>query len=297
MDNLLTQRVATRYYIRNAARTVINASSFTSRKASTLGITPAILEAFAEGFYIPQYQGRVAFGGLVQKLHALLSIFTKAPQLWEQFKTFLGVINLTEIPKVIKEWAQKGYAALRKIVTQTFNKWPLKIYTLEKGKLKSTIEWLNQLTKKYPAFSKWLNNTARPLVNQFDQWLKDNMPVISKFLLGAIYFWIWFNVVEYEWDVKNLIDTLRNIMSGSLTLVNLFANFPAAVIGSILRIFGFNSFTLIPATIALRFIYLMAHRYIFWTGKGFEVNQTKFQTDFNIEPERVTHLGMSLIRL
>ena len=266
-----------------AVREVCASRSFQTRHASISDLTPEVLQAFAEGFYLPMHKGKVAFGGIFRKLKELVSVFTKVPQLWEKFKDLLGIESLSDIPSAIKDWAKRGYQALRHVVEYMFHKWPLKLYTIEKGKLMGVNHLIERLMAKIPEFERWLKTNVRPKVDQLEDWMREYAPTITKVLLVAIYIWIWVNVVEFEWDMKSLTDA----MTGNLSLADLLASLPASALGFMLNSFGVGTFTLLPVNIAIRILFLMAHHYIDWSGRDFTVNQDLLAKDFGVTPQEV----------
>ena len=267
---IASDRLTDRYLIRKAARQVY-ASSFHTRTASLRDLTPQVLAAFAEGFYMPSYTGRVAFGGILKKLTALVSAFKKAPKLWSDIKSALGIESITDLPGAIKKWAADGYNALKKVIHVMFQKFPLMLYTLEKGKLKGVSDIIEHLMKQFPQVQAWFSTNVKPKVDQFDQWIRAAAPIISGVLTAAIYIWVWFNVVEFEWDWHSIVLGF----TGHIGIGDLLGSLPSSGLGFLLNGFGFGTFTLLPALTIARIVYLMMHRYLTWTGSGF-----KFETGF-----------------
>lgn len=282
----LTQRVADRYLIRLAVRQACETPAFRTRGAALQDLTPRVVEAFVEGFYLPTHSGQIHVAGLIQKLKQLTDLFKKAPQLWEKFKSLIGIESLWDIPKAIKELAQKGYRYLRGLLEKAFETWPLKLYTLEKGKVFSVNDLLDKLIKKYPAFDRWLRTHAKAKVDQFDQWLREHLPAISTVLMAAIYIWIWFNVVEFEWDVKSLTDA----MTGRIALADLLGSLPSSGIGALMNALHLGTFTLFPAAIIARLLYLIGHRYLIWDGRRFHFDSVNLEKDFGV-PQAETLAG------
>jgi hypothetical protein len=271
------QRITDRYLVKLAVQEVYTHPTPLIKTASSQGLTPAVVQAFMEGFYLPMHTGRVAFRGLVQKAKQLVQLFGKAPQLWKRFKALIGIEGLMDIPKAIKELAKRGYQALQKVLHKAFQKWPLKLYTLEKGKLHGLNALIDMLLKKSPAASRFFQK-AKVKTDQFGIWLRKAAPTLSAVLVTAIYMWIWMNVVEFEWDMQGLTDAV----TGSLSLSDLLASLPSSGLGFLLKSFRFGTFTLLPATIVARVLWMVAHRYIEWTGSGFRVNQQAIAEDFGV---------------
>lgn len=267
--------VADQYLVRLASRQA--ALHCNRMKTASYQVNPYILESFANAFFLPYMQGRrVAFGAILKKLKELGKAFTKIPKLWEKLKALLGIESLTELPKVLSDLAKKGYTTLRKVVAAAFNKWPLHIYTVEKAKVLTLNGILEQFMAKFPDFKKWLTSHVKPKVDQLDHWLKENLPTLSKVLMIGIYFWIWFNVTEFEWDIR----TLTDILTGSISLSDLLTSIPGSILGFLMNSLGFGTFTLLPAALAVRIAYLTITKYVSWDGKNFVFHQQKAEEDF-----------------
>jgi len=276
------QRVADRYLVKLAVQEVYDIPATYTKRASAQGLTPEVVQAFLEGFYLPMYTGRVAFRGLVQKAKQLIKMFGKTPRLWGRFKKLLGIEKLTDIPKAIKELAKRGYKALRGVIDKAFQKWPLKVYTLEKGKLHGLNALIDMLIKKSPAATRFFAK-AKVKADQFGEWLRKATPTLSAILITAIYIWIWMNVVEFEWDMQGLTDAI----TGSLSLSDLLASLPSSGLGFLLNAFKLGTFSLLPATLAARVVWMVAHRYIEWTGRGFRLDQQAIAEDFGVPVEEL----------
>lgn len=248
------------------------------------GLTPEVVAAFGEHFYLPQHEGRVAFGGLVRKLKQIVEVFRKAPRLWEAFKGLLGIENLTDIPGAIKELAAKAYKKLRGLLHKLFDTWPLKIYTLEKGRLMSFNDMLTRLIDQSPKLKKVLTKVVGK-VGDFGEMLRKKAPRITGVVMVGIYIWVWLNVVEFEWDFKGLSDAI----TGSMTFHDFLATLPGSALGALLNGFGLGTFTLLPYAVAARVLYLLQHRYVTWTGRGFEVHWDLMRQDFGVTPMALAH--------
>lgn len=265
------ERVADRFLIRLAA-----VEAHGVREASA-GPSTAELAAFADAFYLPQHRGKIAFGNLVRKLKELATAFKKAPRLWDRLKKALGVESLTDLPGVLKDLAKKGYSLLRKALAKVFSIWPLKLYTLEKGKLFSLNDLLNKLLDATPKLKAAIQRGAQK-VGDFGEMLRKKAPTITGIAMVAIYIWIWFNVVEFEWDLEGLVGAF----SGALTFHTLLASLPGSALGFMLNSFGFGTFTLLPYAIAARLLWMIGNRYVSWTGRGFAVDWDLLRKDFGV---------------
>lgn len=282
-------RVADRYIAFLAAQ---EAYASGGPRIASSGIPLSAVAAFAEHFYLPQHQGRVAFGGLVSKLKVLVDAFKRAPQLWERFKKLLHITGITDLPTAIKDLAARAYKILRGTIRKMFNSWPLRIYTLNKGKLKGINDLLDHLVGKSPKF-KHLLDSAVTKVGNFGEMLRQQAPRLVGAAMVGIYLWIWLNVVEFEWDFKALVDAI----TGALTFPEFLSSLPGSALGALLNVFGFGTFTLLPISIAARVLYLVNHRYIEWSGQGFNVNWPLLRKDFGLDPERMSHYGAYTTRL
>jgi hypothetical protein len=277
-----SSRVATRHVIRLAARDACR-TTFCTRTAS-VNLTERVLVAVAEGALVPDDGSPVRTAGLLnlpRKLAELAKAVKQFPNLWEKIKDFIGVESLADIPARVKELAKEGYAALKKLLAKAFDVWPLKLYTLPENKLFSVNKMLEKLMAKYPQFGEWLEASVKPRVDQFDKWLKEHLPTVSKVLMVAIYIWIWLNVVEFEWDLKGILEAA----TGQLSLSSLLASLPGSAIGAMMNGLGLGTFTLLPAATAVRLLLLMSKRYLTWTGSGFDVAWDKLSADIGLDPD------------
>jgi hypothetical protein len=234
-----------------------------------------VLAAFGEGFYLPMHQGRVAFGGLVKKLRELTKAFNKAPKLWAQFKRVLGVQSMSELPGAIRQLAKDGYQALRRGVHKAFSVWPLKLYTLPENKVLGINALLERVVDQFPAFKRALQRNVKPRVDQLDRWLRKYLPGVSTVVMVGIWIFIWMNVVEFEWDLHGF----AQVLSGQLTLAELLASLPGSALGALMNGMGLGTFTLLPATIVARLIWLTARRYLIWNGRGFTLSWDNLAAD------------------
>lgn len=276
--NSAAQRVADRYLIRLAARKATGGSVHRTASGERR-LMAAVVEGLGEFFYLPMNRGRVAFGlgGLVKRLKQLYDAFKKAPKLWDAFKKMVGIESLTDVPGKLKDLAKAGYQTLRGWVTKLFNTWPLKIYTLEKGKLLSFNDLVDKfLLSNFPKVRAAILSGAAKIAD-FGEMVRKKAPVITGLTMVAIYIYVWINVMEFEWDFKALFDAL----TGALTFHDFLGSLPGSVMGLLLNGLGLGMFTLLPYTIAARLIYMVTHRYIEWTGKGFSIRWDQIKADFH----------------
>lgn len=226
------------------------------RVASIPKISRQHLISLTEAFYVP-FHKRIAFTSILKKMKSIVDLAKKAPKLWQRLKDILKLDSITSLPSRLKDLAKRGYQALKKAIHKAFSTWPLKLYTLEKGKLKSFNDLLDSLIAKHPNFKKFLQQRVKPKVDLFDQWLKKHLPTVSKILMVAIFIWIWLNVVEFEWDMKALTEAV----TGHLSLSDLLASLPGSALGFMMNAFGFGTFTLLPISIAARILFLLREGY------------------------------------
>jgi len=241
------------------------------RQAGITDLTPEVVAAFGYHFTRRPAGQRQALNliKLAKKLKALVVFFAgKGKALWGKFKALLGVDSLTQLrPKHIADLAKKGYAVLKGAFHKSFSHWPLKLFTLDKGKIAGVNDLINKLMERYPKFKNWLQTKVKPKVDQLDAWLRKYLPGISHVAMVAIYFWIWMNVVEFEWD----LNALGQVLMGNLTLGDLLASLPGSVLGALMNGLGFGTFTLLPAITAARIIYLLMHNYLEYKNNTFQL--------------------------
>lgn len=255
------------------------------RTASSREPLERALVAMAEGALIPADGSPVrkeAFAGLLRKFKQVVDAVRHSPGLWEQVKKLLGVESLDELPGKLQALARDGFHYLQKALHSAFEKWPLKLYTLPENKLLSFNALIEKLVKMSPRFEKFLHSHVKPKIDQFDHWMKEHLPHLSKLLMVAIYIWIWLNVTEFEWHLKDLMSAA----TGALSLSDLLVSLPGSILGFLMNSLGFGTFTLLPATIAARILVLIAARYIDYGG-GFRINYDKLSEDFGIPKEAV----------
>jgi hypothetical protein len=261
----LTQTVSIRYLIHKAAREAYFSEDFLYRTAAQDEITPEVLAAFGEAFYV--HEGKVAFGNLVRRLKKLLSLFKQAPKLWTKFKAILGVEKLTEIPKKIKEWAKKGKKALGKVMKRIAGTFPLCMFFVSKKKMPGLTDLMARIIKASPRMKALLAKVKGNIIDPLDRMLDKYLPTLQRPLLAFIFAYCWFNVAEISWDIEGLIAGF----TGSISLGELFASLPESGIGFIAAAFGLG-YGALPVTFVLRIIWLVKNHYLEWIpGKGFVV--------------------------
>ena len=274
-------RVAARFQIRQAAyraASEIHASGV--RTASSHEITGETLAAFGEAFWLPAMTGsramrrQAGLGGLramAKRLKQLGEIFKKAPRLWEDFKRVVGIKSLTDLPKALKDLAKRGYSALRKIIGKAFDTFPLKMFLIKGAGLN---DFLNKVTAQVPGLDRALSK-VREKADIIGDWLRKHAPRVSTVVVVAIFIFIWMNVVEFEWNLSDLTKALI----GQISLGDLLASLPGSAIGFLMNGLGFGTFTLLPAAIVTRMLWLMHKGYIKWNGRWFDLDEEALRRD------------------
>lgn len=275
--------LADKYLVRCAAQQAVLSVDFRgSRTASDTAMLREVLTAMGDEFYLPHHRGKVAFGGLVKVLAQIAGAFKKLPTLWAKFKKLVGIESLSDIPAAIKHLVEEGKKKLKSALHALFETWPLKIYTIEKGKLKGINDLLDGLVSKSPKLKAMLAS-AHKHIGDFGEMVRKKAPHIMGLAMVGIYIWVWINTTEFEWDLKSLTDAI----SGALTFPDFLATLPGAAMGALLAAFGINSYTLLPITLVARVLYMVQHRYIEWESGGFKVDWTLVRKDFGIDPQPV----------
>jgi len=276
------QRVVDRHLIRLAAREACNTPEFRNRTAHLHDLTPEVLGAFAEGFYLPTHEGRVAFSGLTRKLKKLLDFFRKAPKAWERIKAFLGIKGLTDIPKVIKDWAMKGLRALKGLLRKSTEVFPLSMFFVPQNKMPGLTDLVARIMAKHPGIQKALSKIHGAAIH-IDKWFNKYLPTLKRPILAAIFIWVWFNVAELSWDMQGLIAGF----TGGISFGELLASLPESGVGFIAAMSGLG-YGALPVVLILRVLWLVANKYLQWVpGKGFRVNWDAVSPGERLRPEMV----------
>ena len=274
-------RVAARFQIRQAAHIAaseVHASGV--RTASSRELTGETLAAFGEAFWLPAMTGsramrrQAGIGGLramAKRLKQLGEIFKKAPRLWEDFKRVVGVKSLTDLPKALKDLAKRGYDALRKIIGKAFDTFPLKMFLIKGTSLN---DYLAKITKQVPGLEQALSK-VREQTDIIGDWLRKHAPAVSTVVIVAVFLFIWMNVLEFEWNLSDITKALI----GQISLGDLLSSLPGSAMGFLMNGLGFGTFTLLPAAVATRMLWLMHKGYIRWNGKWFEFDEAKLEAD------------------
>ena len=245
---------------------------------ASAGFQREVIVALAENFYSDKSLQKTAFVGITRKLSQIVEAFKKAPALFDSFKKAIGIESLADIPSAIKRLAEAAKRSLGSAIHKMFESWPLKIYTLDKGKLLSFNQLLESLISKSPKFKRFLDAAVHK-VSDFGEMVRKQAPRIVGVVMLGIYIWVWLNVTEFEWDMKSLSDAV----SGRMTFPDFLASLPSSALGFLLNGFGFGTFALLPYTIVARFLYLIANRYIEWDGHGFSFRRDNLAQDFGLQ--------------
>lgn len=280
-------RVAARHQVRRVAWRVAadlgldevtktaSSAGHGSEKHSLRGITAEALSAFAEAFWLPQQGGvtlrRASLRSLAKRLKKLGQLFKKAPRLWEQFKRLLGVESLTDLPRLLKELAAQGKKTLGRFFGKALNTFPLQIFTIKGTGLN---DLLRNLSAQVPGLDKALSR-VRAGADVLGDWLREHAPRLSKVLIVAAFIFIWMNVVEFEWNISDL----GNALVGNIGLGDLLATLPGSALGLLMNGLGFGTFTLLPAALVARILWLMHKGYIVWDGRWFDLDAAALQRD------------------
>ena len=281
--NAATQRVADRHLIRLAAREVCAGPAFRTRTAALHDLTPEVLAAFGEAFYLPTHSGKVAFGSMARKLTKLLAFFKKAPKAWQRIKDFLGIRRLTDIPKALKTWAKRGLSALKGLLKQATEVFPLSLFFVPQSKMPGLTDLMARIMAKHPGIQKALSKIRGSAVH-IDKWLNKYLPRLKRPLLAAIFIWVWFNVAELSWDLESLIQGF----TGGISFGELLASLPESGIGFIAAVAGLG-YGALPVTLILRLMWLVANKYLKWVpGKGFMVNWEAVAPGAGLQTEAVS---------
>lgn len=272
--------VALRWEARQVAHRVASEiSKGNSRTASSREITGDTLAAFAEAFWRPEFQGgsltrTAALGGLrtlAKRLKQLGELFTRAPRVWEDFKKLVGVSSLADLPGKLKDLAKQGYDYLKKALGRAFESMPLRMFLIQGAGVN---DFLMKIVKQVPGLESALGK-VKAKADQLGVWLREKAPVLSTVVVVAVFCFIWMNVVEFEWNIRDLSAALV----GKISLGDLLASLPGSAIGFLMNGFGFGTFTLLPAALAARIFWLYQKNYIIWDGRSLKLNEAALQRD------------------
>lgn len=284
--------VAERFAVRVAAHQAI-ASGHQVRTAAASQVrrefTAEVLESFGEA--VIGFGGRrIEAGSLTRKMRQLWEMFQKAPREWERFKNMLGVkatgtLGVIKdlsagIPRMIKE----GRKRLVKIGEQAMKVPLIALYFDVSRKMPSVTDLLTKLIDVLPEpvgkAIKGITSKAKSFASFLDGVFRQHpaLVVTGALISAAVFTVIWFNVVEISWDIPSI---LRGFL-GLYSFTELLETLPESALGFLLRLmfpgipvkFLFNA--LLPATIALRVMYLIQKNYLeYKPGKGFIIRWDK----------------------
>lgn len=321
MPSLLVRRIAARHQIRQAAREACQSRSFRQRSAALQSFTPEVVEAFGQHFTTRLAAGHITAAGVLKKLQNLVRVFAKAPQLWINLKEhfardfpgapeFRGLRDIPALirwlPKVLDHLVRQGAKLLGKAVEKAFSHLPLSLFTAGERRLLTMNDILNRilafLKDNAPAAFKRLASKTGAYVKShvlpsIGAWAQENIPtflhvgtkafsLLEKALnhpviLWAVYWYIWSNVTEFEWDAK----ALGNAATGNLTFRELWASLPGAAFGRLLSLlFSPGTFSLLPYVIAIRLLYCLGAHYLEWNGGQIVPDWQRMGKSFGVDP-------------
>ena len=294
MTSALVRRIAARYEIRRVAREVYASSRpLRSRTAGVQDLTVQVLEAFGQGFVEPLSRGRIAASLVARKLKNLVSLFSKAPQLWGQLKKTLlkdapeweGIRSVPAIikwlPGKIHQLMVDGAKYAGRFIDALFQRSPFNLLAVGSKNLLSVNAILNKLLEhlkanapeKLRVFASKVGGYVEGRVLTAAAWVKENFPRLveigSKILnnpvvLWALYWYIWNNVQEFEWDAASL----AKAAVGAITFEDLWGSIPGSAIGKVLTVLtqgSLDTYALLPYALLLRISYALASGYLKWT--------------------------------
>jgi len=310
----LASRVAARYLIRQASREAY-ALSIGFRRGRTAALhdfTPEVVEAFGQGFVEPLARRRVTAAGVAGKIKNLVSLIAKAPQLWAQLKAHLfgdapPWEGLKSIPAIVK-WLPGKLHQLVASCTKLFGKFveklfgynPFSLLAAGPKRLMSVNDFLNRLLgclknlapQALKDFAHKIGGHIEGHLLSFAQWAKENTPRIveigskilnSPLVLWPVYWFIWYNVQEFEWDMKSL----AKAAVGDMSFADLWASLPGSAIGRAVSAatgFALGNYALLPYAILLRISWAISMHYLERHGIEIVPNWHKMEAAFGLEP-------------
>jgi len=244
-------------------REITAGDDFRNRTAALSDFTPEVMEAFAEGFVMS-----AGLRDMGRKLKRIWQEFKRQPRIWDRIKKFLGVEGLTDLPGAIKEWAKRGVAALRKLVSRIAKTFPLSMFTVPKGKLPGLTDMIARIIERSPKLKAALASVNTNIVQPLDRLIEKHLPTLGRPIKAAIFIWIWLHVAEISWDFAGIAAGF----TGAITIGELFGSLPESAIGLVFALAGVG-YHLLPVMLVARILWLVASRFIEWVpGKGFKVH-------------------------
>lgn len=269
-----THRIVEQYVLRQVIRRVCASTTFQNRSASLRDLTPAIMEAFGQGFLL---QGKgIRLAGIGDKIKKLWGLFKKAPQMWEEIKEFLGIKGLLDAPKRIKDWASKGLKALKTSLGAAIKNNPfVAMYVIPKAKMPGITDMLHGLSTANAKLKAGIEK-AQSFLQPLEEIIAGSKigRNLARPLLAAAFIYVWLHVAELSWDIFGIIKGF----TGGVSLSELLGSLPESGLGFLFAMLfpGLGTFALLPATILARLSYLLIKKIVYWVaGKGFLVNWDK----------------------
>lgn len=270
-----TARVSDRHLVYLAASRVLTTRvASTSRVAQEINVE--VLAAFGGAVLV--HGERVAFGSLTRKLKQLYDFFQAAPRSWDEFKVMLGVRatsvveTLSELPGKIKTMVREAEKHLRTASLHLLKIPVVKIFMDVAHKLPAVNDLIQQVVAKLPpqlrsALEK-IKSTAKTVAGFMDDMVSRYKALrpMNRIASAAVFTFIWFNVVEFTWDIPAILRGFLGAYSWSELLLTL----PESAIGFLLRFLlpglpggiFWNAF--LPATLALRIWWLQKEQVVEW---------------------------------
>lgn len=268
------KRVAARYLIRCAAREVARERRAARMVAS--GLSADVLAAFGEASVDGVASGRMTVAGVASRMRELVTLFTRAPEAWEQLKRVIGASSLLDLPGKVSELVKGAAAHLRAAGESLARSVPVLQIYLEVGtRLPAVGEWLSTMYDKLPGPVRAAVSRITSKVKSLAQWLdelvgkNDVAKLVGRAASAAIFAYVWMNVAELSWDLPGI---LRGF-SGQLSFSELVETLPESGLGLLVSLLFpgipqklvFNAF--LPITVALRLAYLYERKLIKINGK------------------------------
>lgn len=274
----LAQRITCRHMIRVAVDQATYGKS-TIRTASALDrkMIVACLEVATLGTDLEKTAG---LGNLIAKAKKLWEMVKKAPSLWTKLKEALGVESFQDLPKVFKEWGQKGLGVMRKMVDKMKSTFPISLYIASKSKMPSLTDLLGRIVASSPKLEAALKAVNTKVLMPLDTWIEKNAPNLTRPLKAAVFVWVWLNVAEISWDMKSLMDGF----TGAISFGELFASLPESGIGAVLAVLGVG-YHLLPISILARIVWLVGKNLISWKNGSLVIHWDKITGDKKMSNE------------
>jgi hypothetical protein len=268
-------RVRDRFLVRRAVQ-----EAYTDHGVRTASHIPPpeMVQALVEGFFESRVGStdREAALSAMKAVTRLMGVLKKAPgRVWAAISQALGlgemegmgfIDKVKHLASRARDLAKRGKDALGKLLKKASQIFPLSLYFIPKGKAPSLTDLMVRIAKKSPMVWNLLQKVKGGAA-VVDKWLKKYFPRSSRVLLGAIFIFVWFNVAEISWDFEGLLAGF----TGAISLPDLLSSLPESAVGWLAAMFGLG-YGALPVTIIVRLVWLVAHHYIEWTGRGFRIN-------------------------